>query len=214
MKHVADEQDIPDHHQGGGSVWEDSVGLFLLSILQRSLPVIRLKWRIIFPVRQAQEHLVWYNRVHSGCLYWKMERGAKLNKVILRGRRVNGGSAEGEALVTRESLGGFGCFDFDTGKVIDFGHELYGKDVSGKILVFKTGKGSSAWSIAHQALRFVGKSPKAYITKESNPQTALGAVVARVPAVTDFDQDPTEVISTGDWVKVDADRGIVEITKK
>jgi predicted aconitase with swiveling domain len=39
-------------------------------------------------------------------------------------------------------------------------------------------------------------------------------VVARVPAVTEFDRDPTEVISTGDWVKVDADQGLVEITKK
>jgi predicted aconitase with swiveling domain len=143
-----------------------------------------------------------------------MERRAELNKIILRGRKINGGSAEGEALVTRASLGGFGCFDLDTGRVVDFGHEWYGKDVSGKVLVFRTAKGSSGWSIAHQALRFVGKSPKAYITKESNPQTALGAVVARVPAVTDFDQDPTEVISTGDWVKVDADKGVVEITKK
>jgi hypothetical protein len=35
-----------------------------------------------------------------------------------------------------------------------------------------------------------------------------------VPAVTDLDKDPTEVISTGDWVKVDADNGIVEVTKK
>ncbi len=136
-----------------------------------------------------------------------------MSKIVLRGRKINGGSAEGEALVTKESLGGFGCFDFDTGTVIDFGHELYGQNVSGKILVFRTGKGSSAWSIAHQALRFVGKSPKAYVTKECNPQTVLGAVVARVPAVTEFDQDPTEVISTGDWVKVDADKGLVEITK-
>lgn len=136
-----------------------------------------------------------------------------MSKVILRGRKINGGSAEGEALVTKESLGGFGCFDFDTGEVIDFGHELYGKNVSGKILVFRTGKGSSAWSIAHQALRFAGKSPKAYVTKECNSQTVLGAVVARVPAVTDFDQDPTEAISTGDWVKVDADKGIVEVRK-
>ena len=137
-----------------------------------------------------------------------------MSKIVLHGRKINGGSAEGEALVTKESLGGFGCFDFDSGTVIDFGHELYGKNVSGKILVFRTGKGSSAWSIAHQALRFLDKSPKAYITKESNPQTVLGAVVARVPAVTDFDRDPTKVISTGDWVKVDADNGVVEITKK
>ena len=88
------------------------------------------------------------------------------------------------------------------------------ESVAGKILVFRTAKGSSAWSIAHQALRFVGLSPKAYVTKQSNPQTVLGAVVARVPAVTEFDRDPTEVIATGDWVVVDADRGRVEVTKK
>jgi predicted aconitase with swiveling domain len=43
---------------------------------------------------------------------------------------------------------------------------------------------------------------------------ALGAVVTRVPAMTDFDRDPLEVIETGDWVKVDADKGVVEVTKR
>jgi hypothetical protein len=43
---------------------------------------------------------------------------------------------------------------------------------------------------------------------------ALGAVVTRAPAVTDLDQDPFAVIATGDWVKVDADRGVVEVTKR
>jgi hypothetical protein len=43
---------------------------------------------------------------------------------------------------------------------------------------------------------------------------ALGAVVTRAPAVTDFDRDPLDIIETGDWVKVDADRGIVEIHKR
>ena len=28
------------------------------------------------------------------------------------------------------------------------------------------------------------------------------------------DQDPLEVIETGDWVRVDADNGIIEVTKK
>jgi predicted aconitase with swiveling domain len=42
---------------------------------------------------------------------------------------------------------------------------------------------------------------------------ALGVVVTRVPAVTDLDQDPLEVIETGDWVRVDADRGIVVVDK-
>jgi predicted aconitase with swiveling domain len=43
---------------------------------------------------------------------------------------------------------------------------------------------------------------------------ALGAVVMRVPSVTDLDQNPLDVIETGDWVTVDADRGIVEVVKK
>jgi phosphohistidine swiveling domain-containing protein len=36
----------------------------------------------------------------------------------------------------------------------------------------------------------------------------------RVPTVTDLDQDPTEVIATGDWVRIDADQGLVKVTKK
>jgi hypothetical protein len=31
--------------------------------------------------------------------------------------------------------------------------------------------------------------------------------------VTDLDRDPLQVIATGDWVRVDGDRGIVEVTK-
>lgn len=137
-----------------------------------------------------------------------------MSKIILKGRKVNSGSAEGEALVTKDSFGGVGAFDVHTGIVVELGHELLNKDISGKILVFKTGKGSSAWSVYHQVLRFTGKSPKAYIIKECNPQTVLGAIVLRIPAIADLDQDPTELISTGDWVKVNADEGFVEITKR
>jgi uncharacterized protein len=38
--------------------------------------------------------------------------------------------------------------------------------------------------------------------------------VTRVPAITDLDQDPCEVISTGDWVRIDANEGLVEVRKK
>jgi len=49
---------------------------------------------------------------------------------------------------------------------------------------------------------------------EMTTKVALGAVVTRAPCLTDFDQDPLDLIDTGDWVKVDANRGIVEITKR
>jgi len=35
-----------------------------------------------------------------------------------------------------------------------------------------------------------------------------------IPAITGLDQDPLEVIKTGDWVKVDADNGVVEVTRQ
>jgi succinate dehydrogenase/fumarate reductase flavoprotein subunit len=42
----------------------------------------------------------------------------------------------------------------------------------------------------------------------------VGAVVMRVPTVTHLGCDPTEVIATGDWVRVSADHGLVEVIKK
>jgi uncharacterized protein len=45
-------------------------------------------------------------------------------------------------------------------------------------------------------------------------KVALGTVVSHAPAMTDFDIDPLTVIRTGDWVRVDADAGIVAITRK
>jgi hypothetical protein len=44
-------------------------------------------------------------------------------------------------------------------------------------------------------------------------KAALGAVVTRVPAVTDLDADPCELIRTGDWVRIDADHGVVEVSR-
>ncbi|MCY1517749.1 hypothetical protein D9M68_524460 [compost metagenome] len=43
---------------------------------------------------------------------------------------------------------------------------------------------------------------------------ALGAVVTHSPSMTDFERDPLACIETGDWVRVDADRGVIEITRK
>ncbi len=80
-------------------------------------------------------------------------------------------------------------------------------------MVFPGAKGSSGWSSHFQTTRLNGAAPKAMIFNIMTTKIALGAVVTRVPAITDLDQDPLEVINSGDWVKVDADNGIVEITK-
>ena len=90
------------------------------------------------------------------------------------------------------------------------------RDVSfaGKILVFPGAKGSSGWSAYFHMTRLNGVQPQAMIFTRMTTKIALGAVVTRVPAITELDQDPLTVIETGDWVVVDADAGTVTITKK
>jgi len=69
-------------------------------------------------------------------------------KIVLRGRKVVGGCAEGEALVTRDTISGWGGIDPMTGTIIETHHELRGVSFKDKILVFPGAKGSSGWSAA------------------------------------------------------------------
>ena len=90
----------------------------------------------------------------------------------------------------------------------------WGERFAGKVLVFPGAKGSSGWSAQFHLTRLLGTAPAAMLFNQMTTKIALGAVVTHAPAVTDFDTDPLTVIETGDWVKVDADKGIVEVTKK
>jgi hypothetical protein len=133
--------------------------------------------------------------------------------ITLRGRRVVGGRAEGEALVTRQTVPGWGGVNPVEGIITETRHDLRGVPFKDKVLVFRGAKGSSGWSAMYHTARLAGTAPKALVFNEMTTKVALGAVVMRVPSVTDLDRDPLEVIETGDWVVVDADHGIVEVRK-
>ena len=135
-------------------------------------------------------------------------------KIILRGRKVVGGCAEGEAIVTHETISGWGGIDPKTGTIIERRHEIRGQSFKDKVLVFPGAKGSSAWSHYFHLARLSDAAPKAMLFNKMTTKVALGAVVTHAPAMTGFDRDPLEVIESGDWVKVDADNGVVEVTKR
>ena len=54
--------------------------------------------------------------------------------------------------------------------------------------------------------RLAGVAPIAMVFNVMTTKAALGAVVMRIPAVTDLDRDPLDLIETGDRVRVDGDR--------
>jgi predicted aconitase with swiveling domain len=133
--------------------------------------------------------------------------------LVLHGRGLGGGTAEGEALVTREAISGWGGVEPREGRIIESRHDLVGRSFAGKILVFPGAKGSSGWSGMFHMARLMGSAPAAMVFTTMNTKIALGVVVTHVPAVTDLDVDPFSVIRTGDLVRVDGDRGEVRVIR-
>ena len=131
--------------------------------------------------------------------------------IVLHGRKVVPGVAAGEALVSHETVSGWGGIDPAQGIVTERRHELCGQSFAGKILVFPGAKGSSGWASFFQSTRLMGTAPLGMIFMTMSTKVALGAVVTRVPSVTALEPDPLETIVTGDWVRIDADSGTVEI---
>jgi len=127
--------------------------------------------------------------------------------MIMKGRSISPGKTEGEALVSKEPIGFYGGIDIDTGKVIEKGHELEGENVSGKILVFPNGKGSTVGSYVIYGLKKNGLAPRAIVNKETETIVATGVILAGIPCVDGIDIGR---IKTGDRLRVDADEGIVE----
>jgi len=137
-----------------------------------------------------------------------------MRKIILRGKPVIEGIVEGEAIVTKQRLNFLHDINKETGEIILEGHELYGKSVKDKILVLPSGVGTVGLSTILYTLVKNGVGPKGLISQELETSLTFGAILANVPMVAQLDKNPVEVIETGDLVKIDGARGIVEIIKK
>ena len=131
--------------------------------------------------------------------------------MILRGRKVMGGVAEGEALVSTEPVSFYGGVDPVTGCVTEPGHCCCGENITGKVFIFPTGKGSTVGSYVIYRMKKLGTAPAAIINVETEAILATGCVISDIPLVDKLDQNPVEVIKSGSRVVVRADDGVVEI---
>lgn len=120
------------------------------------------------------------------------------------------GSASGPALVTREAISFLGNVDPGTGRVVDPSHELFGKSVSGKVLIFPGGKGSTVGSYVIYQLKKRGLAPAAMINLRAEPIVAVGAIISGIPLVDGVPEDVLG-IAEGRQVEVNADREIVRV---
>ncbi len=137
--------------------------------------------------------------MHRRCGEWKME---------LEGRVISKGVAEGEALTTSQPISFYGGVDPDTSLVIEKGHELEGKEVRTKILVFPNGKGSTVGSYTLYRMKKNGTAPAGIINKECETVVAVGAIISEIPCVDKID---ISKIKTGDIIHLE--NGVVTIRK-
>ena len=131
----------------------------------------------------------------------------------LRGRKVVGGYAEGEALVSADPVSFYGGVDPETGVVVEPGHAVEGECITGKVFVFPTGKGSTVGSYVIYRMSKLGTAPAALVNSETEAIIATGCVISGIPLVDKLDPDPLREIKSGEFLKVSADEGVVEVVE-
>ena len=117
---------------------------------------------------------------------------------------------EGQALVLAEPLSLWGGMDPATGELIDAHHPQRGANLSGRVVVMPSGRGSSSSaSVLAEAVR-AGTAPAAIVLVEPDLILAIGAQVAeelygtRVPVVV-IPVDELGAIGDGALVRIGPD---------
>ena len=112
----------------------------------------------------------------------------------MTGWRVTSGNAQGPVLKLSEPVSFWGGIGPD-GRIIDVHHPQHGAEVTGRILVMRSGRGSSSGTYVLAELLRLGIAPAAIILTEPDGIIATGALVAaelydvHMPIVTVSEQD-------------------------
>jgi len=126
----------------------------------------------------------------------------------LQGRKIYRGTVEADAIVTKDGISFYGGVDPDTGKIVEVGHELEGLSITGKVLVFPTGKGSTVGSYTMYRMKKNNMAPAAIVNKQIDTIVAVGCIISEIPCVDKID---IKNIKTGQKVIVNGSEGTVEV---
>jgi uncharacterized protein len=125
-----------------------------------------------------------------------------------------GPNVTGMALVARDNFSARYDLDRKAGIFSRPTHALAGQSYAGKILVLDQAKGgvATAWMLHEMKSR--GIVPLALVLNRVNPILAQGAAFGGVTMVDRFEGDVTDLIRTGDELRIDPAAGTVEILNR
>ena len=126
-----------------------------------------------------------------------------------KGDGLVGGIGEGPALVTSQGIAFNLGVDEVTGIVIETGHALVGESVAGRVVVCRSGKGSTAGSFSLLQLAHRGIAPAAIVNTQADAVITAGCVLAEIPLVHRLNTN-INGFATGAILRVDGTAGTVE----
>jgi len=128
--------------------------------------------------------------------------------MMLKGKGIGHGIAEGEILLSRMPISFLGGVDPHTGVVTDYSSDIYKENIAGKILAFPHGKGSTVGSYVIYQLSKSGKAPAGMINENTETIVATGAILAGIPMLSGI---PLGALLSGDFALLDAVHGTLEL---
>lgn len=125
--------------------------------------------------------------------------------------KISQGKAQAQAVITSDRIMFYQVRPED-GVMEEKNHQLEGRSISRKILIFPGGKGSSV--VQQDGLYHLDRfhnMPSALIIQDPDPVLVAGAIIMELPMVDKVDPAFYETVRDGDTVAVNADEGYVEI---
>jgi predicted aconitase with swiveling domain len=134
--------------------------------------------------------------------------------VVLRCHRGIGPDVTGTALVGKDNFSARYDLDRKAGTFSRPTHALVGQSYAGRILVLDQAKGgvATAWMLREMKER--GIVPLALIFNRVNPILAQGAAFGAVTMVDRFEGDVTDLIQTGDELRIEPAAGRVTVLNR
>ena len=134
-----------------------------------------------------------------------------MSGAVIQGHAGIGPAVSGEALVAFDNFSARYDLDRVKGVFSRPAHKLYGESYLDKVLVLNIAKGGVATAWMLHTMKARGMAPAALLLNWANPIIAQGAAFANFPLIDRFEGDITQLIRSGDRVRVDPRAGTVTI---
>ena len=125
--------------------------------------------------------------------------------------KISEGKACAQAIITRDRIMFYQVRPED-GVMEEKGHQLEGRSIANRVLIFPGGKGSSV--VQQDGLYHLDRfhnMPAALIIQDPDPVLVAGAIIMELPMVDKVDLAFYETVKDGDTIEVNADEGWIQI---